>query len=151
MIPTRIIVHHSLTKDGTTVSWGDIRRFHMTDPAYMFTDIGYHAGVELIESGGHSVYYEILMGRMWTVPGAHTHGYNHDSLGICFVGNYDVIVPSDEMLMSGAKVIALWRKLFDIPPDRIFGHNEFASKSCPGNLFPLNTLINMVNTVYDMQ
>lgn len=143
----RIIIHHSLTKDGSTVSWGDIRRFHMTDPAYLFTDIGYHCGVELVESGGHSFYYEALMGRMWDVPGAHTKGQNHDSLGICFVGNYDVIAPSEDMLMAGAKVIALWRKLFNIPSDQIFGHKSFADKTCPGILFPLSLLINMVETV----
>jgi N-acetylmuramoyl-L-alanine amidase len=142
----RIIIHHSLTKDSATVSWGDIRRYHTQDLGWH--DIGYHAGVELVESGGHSFYFEALMGRMWDVEGAHASGHNSDSLGICFVGNYDIVVPPTEMLESGAKVLALWMKLFNIPSSEIYGHHAFASyKSCPGTLFPLSTLISMVNSV----
>jgi len=140
--PTEIIVHHSLTKDSETVSWGAIRYYHTATLGWK--DIGYHAGIELVQSGTHQ-YYEALMGRMWDTPGAHCKGHNNKSLGICFVGNYDDDVPNDEMLEAGAKVIRLWMALYDIPFTQIFRHSAFATyKTCPGLRFPFYKLISLL-------
>lgn len=138
MIPNKIIVHHSLTKDGKTVSWGNIRNYHINTLGW--NDIGYHAGVELVD-----YQYEILMGRMWDKVGAHTQGQNSDSLGICFVGNYDLIEPPDEMLETGAKIIRLWMKLYHIDILDIYRHHDFASyKSCPGLQFDIIKLRDII-------
>lgn len=137
-IPKIITVHHSLTRDSETVSWGAIRNYHIETLGW--TDIGYHCGVELVESG-YQAYYEALLGRMWDVSGAHTRGHNQNSLGICFIGNYDKIPPRKEMLETGAKVIALWLKLFDLSVDDIHSHHNFnIHKSCPGKLFDMDHL-----------
>jgi hypothetical protein len=141
MTPTEIIIHHSLTKDSGTVSWGAIRKYH-TDPKPVgmgMTSIGYHLGIELVQSGDN-FYYESLMGRVWDAEGGHTIGHNDKSLGICFVGNYDLVVPSEEMLITGAKVIRLWMRLFNIQMDSIFPHRDFADKTCPGTKFDMNVL-----------
>jgi len=136
--PTRIIIHHSATRDSGTVSWGAIRRYHIETLGWK--DIGYHIGIELVKSGSES-YYEALFGRDWSKSGAHTRGENHDSLGICFVGNYDLVKPTDAMLKVGTKIIKLWMRLYDIDIDHIFTHRYFADyKSCPGNLFEINRL-----------
>lgn len=133
--PTRIFIHHSLTKDSYTVSWGAIRKYHIE--TLKWSDIGYHAGVELVLSG-EEANYEVLLGRSWDRKGAHVKGQNHDSLGICFVGNYDKIQPKPKMLEAGAKIIAIWMKLFDIPINRIYSHHDFnLDKSCPGRFFNL--------------
>jgi len=143
--PKKIIVHHSLTKDSSTVSWNAIRKYHTQ--TLRWSDIGYHAGVELVSSGGESS-YEVLMGRMWDQPGAHTRGHNHDSLGICFVGDYDKLPPKREMLITGAAVIALWKKIYNISINDIFTHHEFNKhKSCPGTLFSLFTLKMLVQNL----
>ena len=142
MKPTKIIIHHSLTKDSQTVSWGAIRWWHTIKLGY--DNIGYHCGVELVGSGSH-VYYEILLGRMWDEVGAHTRGQNTSSLGICFVGNYDEVEPSDDMLIAGARVIKMWMKLFDIPLEEIYAHHHFADyKSCPGRMFSLQRLKDLI-------
>ena len=136
--PQKVICHHSLTKDSGSVSWGAIRRYHTK--TLKWAGIGYHAGVELVLSG-QEVNYEILMGRMWDRSGAHTRGQNGDSLGICFVGNYDIIPPPKKMLMIGAKVIALWLRLFNLSIDNIYSHHHFnAYKSCPGTYFDMEYL-----------
>ena len=135
--PIKIIAHHSLTKDSATVSWGAIRKYHTQTLGW--SDIGYHAGVELVKSGA-DLYFEVLMGRMWDIPGAHTRGHNNDSLGICFIGNFDNYFPEQKLLMTGAKVISLWLKLFDLKIEDIYPHNHFAQKSCPGSFFDLNNL-----------
>jgi len=137
-IPKRVIVHHSLTKDSATVSWGAIRRYHTQ--TLKWAGIGYHCGVELIISGDEPC-YEALLGRMWDRSGAHARGHNHNSLGICFVGNYDKIAPKKEMLEAGARVIALWLKLYGLTVDDIYSHHNFnINKSCPGKLFDMEQL-----------
>jgi len=136
--PQKVICHHSLTKDSGSVSWGAIRKYHIQ--VMKWAGIGYHAGVELVLSGGE-VNYEILMGRAWDRSGAHCRGQNHDSLGICFVGNYDIIPPPKKALIAGAKIIALWLRLFDLSLDDVYSHHHFnIYKSCPGTLFDMDYL-----------
>jgi len=140
--PTKIIIHHSLTKDTGTVSWGAIRTYHMFDLGW--SDIGYHLGCEFIKNINNE-YYEILMGRDWFTPGAHTKGHNHDSLGFCFVGNYDEDIIDDKMLYVGVKAIKMWFRIFNLSYLDIYKHHDFADyKSCPGNLFPWGKFIEML-------
>ena len=136
-IPKKVFLHHSLTKDSGTVSWGAIRRYHTQTKKKPYKDIGYHAGGELVKSGPE-VYYEILMGRMWDTPGAHVRGANEDSLGLCFIGNFDLTIPTLAQLQAGAKVVSLWLLLFDLTIGDVHLHREYdPSKSCPGELFSL--------------
>lgn len=131
MIPKKIILHHSLTEDSGTVSWGAIRKYHLS---LDWSDIGYHAGIELVQSG-RELYYEALMGRLWNSPGAHTQGQNHLSLGLCIIGNFDVREPPEGQLIAGAKIVALWMRLFSIDIGDIYRHADFAAKTCPGKMF----------------
>ena len=134
LIPTKIVIHHSLTKDSQTVSWGAIRKYHVEHCGW--DDCGYHAGTELVYTE-----YETFIGRPWDKIGAHTKGQNDKSLGFLFVGNYDLEPPPKRMLEVGAKTIALWMRLFNIPKDKIFRHSDFANyKSCPGVEFDIEEL-----------
>jgi hypothetical protein len=132
--PDSIVIHHSLTRDGATVSWGAIRKYHM-DPAgpYNMQDIGYHAGVELI--GDH---YEILLGAMPNEEGAHCKdaGMNHKALGICVVGNFDVDQVPGRQLQTLVKLVKWIMQKWEIPVSRVYRHSDFAKKTCPGELFP---------------
>lgn len=157
-----IIIHHSLTKDGRVNDWNAIRKYHMSYALdgniiskeralqllgqgvkgikYPYIEIGYHGGVELV---GDKYVWQI--GRSVKTAGAHTRGYNNQSLGVCFVGNYDLIKPPEEMLELGAEKIAIWVKQFGLKIADIRTHHEFASyKSCPGKLFPMDDLRDLV-------
>jgi len=137
-VPTRIIIHHSFTKDTKTVSWNAIRNYHIFTRHW--DDIGYHAGAELLRD-----HHEALFGRPWNIPGAHCRGYNHDSLGFVFVGNYDKYPPSDKILKAGAMVLRIWMDVYQIELAQIFTHNYFNSaKSCPGAEFDMVRLKNMI-------
>jgi len=137
-VPSKIVIHHSLTKDTNTVTWGAIRKYHTETLGWQ--DIGYHAGCELTLSG-RELYYEILLGRMWDVPGAHTKGHNNNSLGFCFIGNFDTTISNKDMLRKGAGLIALWVKLFKLSLDDIYPHSFFNTyKTCPGTLFDMAVL-----------
>lgn len=143
-----IVIHHSLTDDGGTVSWDAIRRFH-TDPngppQYRMREIGYHAGIEMI--GGA---YECLFGRPLDWYGAHTVGLNQTHLGFLFVGNFDKAAPEDEMLrMACERVLRPWMKAFDIQPHQVVPHRDFAQKSCPGRMFDMGRLMAALSQLPD--
>lgn len=138
MIPTDITLHHSLTTDTGTVSWNAIRRYHTHELGW--TAIGYHFGIELVGDR-----YEVLLGRMMNVPGAHCkeEHMNSKSLGICFVGNFDLHPPEDSQLMVGKNLLRALMEILNIPKERIYRHSDFAKyKTCPGLLFPFTELIN---------
>lgn len=132
---TTIIVHHSATPDGETLSWRAIRHHHTRLRGWR--DIGYHVGIERI---GPSI--ETLMGRPWTELGAHTMGCNVASLGICVVGNYDTAPPDAELWAYTVSTISWIAQLLDIrSPANVFGHRELApDRSCPGDRFSLDAL-----------
>ena len=65
MNPQYIVIHHSLTKDGTVVDWEAIRRYHKETNGW--SDIGYHYGIERVGGG-----LSLQVGRPESQPGAHT-------------------------------------------------------------------------------
>jgi hypothetical protein len=127
--PSSIILHHSLTKDDQVVSWGAIRRYHVETLGW--SDVGYHFGIELVGNA-----YEVFVGRMLNEVGAHCKGRNTDSIGVCFVGNFDTSPPPREQWHLGVRLVRAMCDIFAIPNGQVFPHHRFASyKSCPGRKF----------------
>lgn len=133
MKPEFIILHHSLTADSYTVSWGAIRKYHTLQLGWR--DIGYHFGIENINGQ-----IEILMGRMPDEFGAHCkqEGMNRKSVGICFVGNFDKEPPPEAVWEAGLKLVAYFCKRHGIPVENVKAHRDYANyKSCPGDMFDM--------------
>ena len=57
---THIVLHHSLTEDGVTISMPVIRKNH---EALGYRDIGYHLIIEWIERSGTDGHFEAMLGR----------------------------------------------------------------------------------------
>lgn len=130
MQPNRIILHHSLTKDSETVSWGAIRNYHINNNGWF--GIGYHFGIEDLRGQ-----IEILMGRFPDQQGAHCRGNNADSIGICFVGNFDIEPPSEIVWKKGIMLCKYLMEVLHI--QTVQGHRELdPRKTCPGRLFDLD-------------
>jgi hypothetical protein len=138
-----IILHHSLTKDGKTVSWDDIRRYHVETRGW--SDVGYHWGIEKVDNS-----IEIFMGRMPDRIGAHAKEMqmNSRSLGICVVGNFDVSVPEYGIMQKLEELLNWLMWEYKIPAQNVLGHRDVGLmagfdwekgqyKSCPGKKFPL--------------
>lgn len=143
MIPKYIILHHSLTKDGKTVSWDNIRDYHVNVRGW--SSVGYHFCVEDVDNS-----IEILMGRMPDRVGAHAKEMhmNSRSLGICCVGNFNLEIPSEAKLKKLEELVNWIQYEYKIPVDNVLGHRDVGLmagydwtkdqyKSCPGKLFPL--------------
>lgn len=161
--PTRIILHHSATKDGLTLSWDGVGHYHRSwayrgkiitpDRASElmamgkrvkkpWKDNGYQAGCELVEQE-----YLCMIGRPWHIHGAHCRGQNTRALGFCFVGNYDEVAPDPKMIQEAVKrVLVPWCLIFQINPADIYGHCDFSNKTCPGSQFPIRDVIGQVGS-----
>jgi len=126
-----VILHHSLTKDGSVVDYTAIRNYHINTNGWR--DIGYHYLLEKMPDGKPT----ILKGRMENETGAHTLGHN-EAIGICIVGNYDITELPDDLYMLLVDLLDELNKNHN--GIYVMGHNEYSDKSCPGKNFPLAIL-----------
>lgn len=140
MTKTHIVLHHSLTEDGKTVSWSAIRQYHVKTNGWR--DIGYHFGIEDINGT-----LEILFGRLPNEDGAHCQdaGMNRKGIGICLVGNFDAQVPTTELWSKARGLVLYLMDAYKIPAENVIGHREAQAslplskrKSCPGKLFNMD-------------
>ncbi len=145
MNPQYIIIHHSLTKDSGSVSWGAIRHYHTRVKGWR--KIGYQYGIELVGN-----FYEIFIGRFSNETGAHTRemGMNRMSIGICVVGNFDIEAPSPLVLARLRALVSCKMDEHEIPLRNVIGHRDVGMmagydwrkgqyKSCPGKLFSMSS------------
>lgn len=130
---THIMIHHSLTKDSGTVSWGAIDRYHTENLG--MDEIGYHFGLELVGE-----YHRICVGRTLAKHGAHCPPMNRKAIGVCVVGNYDITKVKFEQYWWLAILCRWLISEFKIPLENIVEHKDYASKSCPGKLFDIDKL-----------
>ncbi len=151
MNPQYIVIHHSLTKDGKTVDWEAIRKYHRDINGW--TDIGYHYGIDRVGQG-----LLLQIGRPESQSGAHCKEMhlNLKSIGICVVGNFDLAPPGLEIMRFLAEICRRKVAEYGIPVNSILGHREVGLmagfdwkkgqyKSCPGKYFPMDTLRAMLS------
>jgi len=120
----KIIIHYTETAEHQEYDVNDVREWHLNRG---FSDIGYHFLVKLDGT--------VQIGRQVDLVGAHCHGQNYDSVGICYVGGKcndgslgDTRTP--EQMKSINIVIAFVRSMYGYIPT--YGHRDFSNKDCPG-------------------
>lgn len=120
----KIILHCSATPEGKDFTIADIDKWHK---ARGWQGIGYH----------YVIYRDgsVHKGRDIETVGAHTSGYNKNSVGVCYIGGVaiDGKTPKDtrtkEQKMALRNLVNQLKKQF--PQATIHGHYEFAAKACP--------------------
>tara|TARA_R110000851_G_scaffold10828_1_gene38541 strand:+ start:820 stop:1227 length:408 start_codon:yes stop_codon:yes gene_type:complete len=119
-----IVVHCAATPPDMDIGADEIRKWH-TDKGW--SDIGYHY---VIRRSG-----DVETGRPESVKGAHTYGYNTNSLGVCMVGGVNAKGKPDANFTAN-QYAALERTLHSLtakyPDAKVAGHRDFDSgKACP--------------------
>ncbi len=123
--PTKIILHCSDTPDHMDIGVSEIRTWHVRDNGWR--DVGYHY---VIRRNG-----TVELGRDESVIGAHCHGHNTDSLGICWVGRDDI---TTDQVQSLCNLFCNIRMRWLIPSGECYGHAELdPMKTCPRLPMPL--------------
>ncbi|XP_055623049.1 peptidoglycan-recognition protein LC-like [Toxorhynchites rutilus septentrionalis] len=104
---------------------GHIQQFHMAGDSKNFSDIAYNFLV-----GGEGNAYE---GRGWESQGAHTKGFNKDSICIAFIGTFSSVEPSKAQLSAAQQLIALGVEENKLAKNyRLYGHRQLAPFESPG-------------------
>lgn len=142
-----IVVHHFASPKASQyrgkATWDSVKNYHVRSQGW--SDIGYHVGVGpdnsiwLLRSrdgGGEKGYLEAF--------GAHTVGHNGTKLGVVLAGDFDTEDPKKNGYSTLVNVIALLCDRFDISVNQVYGHRQFANKSCPGKNINITELRNDV-------
>lgn len=81
-----------------------------------------------------NAYGEVFEGVGWGFEGYHTAGQNYDSLGVAFVGDFNVFKPSDAALDAFRSLMRCGVERGDLRRNYgIWGHSDFSRKTdCPG-------------------
>ncbi|TAE28769.1 MAG: hypothetical protein EAZ92_07615 [Candidatus Kapaibacterium sp.] len=148
--PTHLIVHHSFSPGNNISDWSAAVRsvwtFHVMSNGW--SDIGYNW---LIDPQGN-----IYQGRAWVgeddnTQGAHFCGFNRNTMGVCMLGDFTSITPTDAALKSLVRILGYRASASNINVrgtsphansqltlNNISGHRDGCSTECPGgSLYPL--------------
>ncbi|XP_052872613.1 peptidoglycan-recognition protein LC-like isoform X4 [Anopheles cruzii] len=125
-----VIIAHTATEGCTTQAncmyhVKLIQEFHISPESRNFSDIAYQFLV-----GGDGNAYE---GRGWTKQGAHTKGYNVDSICIAFVGTFIKMKPPIAQLSAAKQLIQMGLDNNYIASNySLYGHRQLAPFESPG-------------------
>ena len=119
-----IVLHHTAS---SKCSADDIHRIHLNNG---WTGIGYHFYVRKDGS--------IYRGRPIDTVGAQAYGYNSQSIGICFEGNFEKEIMTDAQLKAGREIVEYARNYY--PNAKIVRHRDLNSTACPGRYFPFEEI-----------
>lgn len=127
-IPKYLIVHHTGGTDANPLADTSSHTAAQVDAwhrAKGWDGIGYNW---FIEKDG-----KLVKGRDESKAGAHTIGYNEQSIGICMAGNFDLTLPIEGQKLTLASLLREKMTQYSIPLENIVPHRKFAVKSCYGN------------------
>jgi len=127
MKPEFIIIHHSAT-DRDQTSFESVNEFHKQKWNFK-SKLGYYIGYQYFITADGKLY----QGRADDETGAHTIGYNINSIGICLAGNFMVEQPTPAQINSLESLVASKREQWNIPVKNILGHREVGQTLCPGD------------------
>lgn len=133
-----IVIHHTATKRGSVESIHETHLKRKDKSGKPWMGIGYH----FVIGNGHGMGDgDVEPTFRWReqLHGAHAGNdeYNQHGIGVVLVGDFEDAPPSAEQLTAVKRLVAFLKDEYDIPADRIVGHDEIKTTACPGKYFPL--------------
>lgn len=131
-IPNKIIVHHTGGSDANPLQ--DSSNFTVQQCNELHKKFGMKSSL------GWWVGYHYYIAKNGTVTqtrshtdiGAHTVGYNSQSIGVCLAGNFDATLPTDTQTQSLKNLLIKLTTDLKILKSEIYPHRKFAQKTCYG-------------------
>ena len=120
-----VFVHHA---QATKCTVQDVHTWHVMENGWI--GIGYHY---FIDKNGN-----VWNGRPLDMVGAHTKGYNHNSIGICLEGDYTVEKISEHVKSVLVNLLVSIKRTYD--KIKILRHMDVNQTSCPGEIDWVNIL-----------
>lgn len=127
----RITFHHSLSY------FGDADLINNWHIARGFKEIGYHF---VIKKSG-----EIQKGRSMKYQGAHASGKNYDSIGVCFIGDFNKYDIKRLQLNSAIRLVYYLQSISK--SIYIDFHCDNKKKVCPGKKFNREYFVKRITKV----
>lgn len=146
-LPKYLIVHHSGGTDANPLQDSSNYTVAMCDSDHkirfgMQSSTGHWAGYHyFIDKAG-----VITQTRLDTEEGAHTIGYNLQSLGVCLAGNFDATMPTEAQKVTLTKWLREKTLQYNLAPISIVPHRKFANKTCYGKLIANDWAMNLILT-----
>ncbi len=143
-----IMIHHSALDSGDAISYDIAHKQRGWD------GLGYHFVINNGNNGHSKRNGEIEVGWRWRNQreGAHcrvnpndNNYWNEHTIGICLVGNFERYPPSEAQWQSLIKLVYFLQKRYGIPNDKIVGHRDADSTTCPGRHLSLWDLKRRLN------
>ena len=135
--PNYLIVHHTGGTDADPLADTSNHTFEIVEewhkaspnvnlgyPSSLGFYIGYHY---FIDKNG-----KVTQGRKDSDEGAHTKGYNTQSLGICLAGNFDLTEPTKAQVDALKALLKQKMTQYGIVNAKVVPHRTFANKTCYG-------------------
>ena len=121
-----IVLHHAAA---VKASPDDVHKWHLNNG---WSGIGYH--IYITKTG------EAYHGRPLDTIGSHAYGYNSESIGVCFEGNFETETMPAVQKLKGIEVMAELKAMY--PKAKVVGHRNLMGTSCPGSNFPFDEIAN---------
>lgn len=124
--PTVVITHTAQSLTSHTVK--DVDEWHKLRWPGFISRRGYHVGYHYV------IHWDgtIIQTRDDDEEGAHVIGMNNSSIGVCFMGNGDLHLPSKAQLMAWNDLYSRLRAKYPNIPTR--PHRHYANKTCHGKM-----------------
>jgi N-acetyl-anhydromuramyl-L-alanine amidase AmpD len=129
-VPLQIVIHHTaavapVPQFDAINDWHKARGFTLSSLGYY---VGYHY---VIEKDG-----TVRKAREDNEIGCHAIGANHNSIGICLVGDFDSDLPTDAQIVALGALIETKQHEHCLPIDAVYPHRHVSTTGCYGKRLP---------------
>jgi N-acetyl-anhydromuramyl-L-alanine amidase AmpD len=133
----KIIIHHTASgRDITTVAMIDA--WHQVRWPDFKSSLGFFVGYHYVIGKDF-----VTQTRSDQEDGAHTYGFNDDSIGICLTGNFETETPSQFQLDELRKLVLRLLGQYGLQEKDIYCHRDLTATACPGKNLTKELLHNL--------